>query len=120
MYLKRFKIVIGIYLSFVMVSAVYSETMAPVSSLSMRGKVVTEQFNDLQNQRCFSSLNKCQDSLTRIIYSLNPRTEREIELIKENELLKKQNDYYLKILNCIKVSDPQRCIDRLLKENEVN
>ena len=93
-----------------------SEQIQHKSSLSMRRGVVTEQMVDLQSQRCFEALNKCQDTIIKFSYSLKPESERELTLIKENNLLRKQNTYYVNMINCLRNNDnleKSKCLEKL-------
>ena len=80
--------------------------------LSLRGRVADSQLFDLRDQRCFETLNNCQKLLTRI----QPESEREVELIKENNMLRRQIEVQNKIIDCYKNNTSNQvleCLKRL-------
>lgn len=87
--------------------------------LSLRGKVVTEQFADVRDQRCFETLQGCQNSLSKLALSFRPSTEKEaaltlqVEQLKvQVEQLKAQNAHYLRTIGCLRLTgkDQDTCL----------
>lgn len=110
--MKRFLLTLTV--AFLVTGSSQAEKIYKPVDLSMRKSVVNQQFNDLQSQRCFESLNKCQDGLYRTLQSLRPQSERELQLYQENEMLRTKVESLTKIVNCLNLSDETKkseCLD---------